>query len=80
MADVPPGTTLAARTRALTARARAAGRLAWATWRSIVGADRYDRYLAHHRAVHPDEPPMGEKEVWREHYHSLDRGTGARCC
>ncbi|GAB48519.1 YbdD/YjiX family protein [Mobilicoccus pelagius] len=80
MADVATGTTLAARTQALTGRVRAAGRLAWATWRSILGADRYDRYLAHHRVAHPDVEPMGEKEFWREHYRSLDRDPGARCC
>lgn len=48
----------------------------------VIGAPDYDAYLAHHKAVHSDVPPMSEEEFFR---FAIDRrynkpGGGMRCC
>lgn len=62
------------------ASAREAARLVWATWKAIVGADKYEKYVAHHSRVHPGHEPMGEKEFWKRHYEEASRNPQARCC
>ncbi|MBO3130534.1 YbdD/YjiX family protein [Dermatophilus congolensis] len=61
-------------------RVRAAGRLAWKSWKSILGADKYEHYLAHHRRMHPGCEPMSEREFWDRYYRDCERNPGARCC
>lgn len=56
------------------------GRLLWSTYKSITGADAYERYLRHHQATHPDCAPMGERDFWRQHYAAAENKPGARCC
>jgi uncharacterized short protein YbdD (DUF466 family) len=48
--------------------------------RGVVGADAYERYLEHHRRVHPQEPPMTEKQFWRAHTDERDASPTMRCC
>ncbi|MBK8181427.1 MAG: YbdD/YjiX family protein [Candidatus Competibacteraceae bacterium] len=48
--------------------------------RRIIGAPDYAAYLARHRHIHPDVPPMSEKEFFR---FAIDRRyakAGPRCC
>jgi uncharacterized short protein YbdD (DUF466 family) len=51
------------------------------TARLMVGVPDYESYLAHRRAVHPDEPAMSRDEFHRER---MDRryaaGSAGRCC
>lgn len=56
------------------------GRLLWSTYKSIIGADAYERYLRHHLVAHPDEPALAEREFWRQHYAAAESKPGARCC
>jgi uncharacterized short protein YbdD (DUF466 family) len=58
-------------------RLRCAAREAWQVLRGIAGERAYENYLAHHAAHHPDDPPMGEREFWRQRG---DREPPARCC
>jgi uncharacterized short protein YbdD (DUF466 family) len=57
------------------------GRLAalWALVRRVTGDDAYDRYLAHHRAVHPERAPLPRREWFRR---EQERAWGGvrRCC
>ncbi len=46
----------------------------------IIGAPDYEAYLARHRQVHPEVPPMSEKEFFR---FAIDRRyskASPRCC
>jgi len=48
--------------------------------RQLFGIPDYDRYLAHVRANHPDEPILSEREF---HALAIDRrygGMSPRCC
>lgn len=48
--------------------------------RRIIGAPDYETYLARHRQIHPEVPPMSEKEFFR---FAIDRRygkAGPRCC
>lgn len=48
--------------------------------RRIIGAPDYEAYLARHRHIHPEVPPMSEKEFFR---FAIDRRyakAGPRCC
>ena len=48
--------------------------------RRIIGAPDYEAYLARHRQVHPEVPPMSEKEFFR---FAIDRRyskASPRCC
>lgn len=47
----------------------------------VLGADRYDRYLEHHRAhAAAGETPMTEREFWRRYQDWQDRNPEGRCC
>ncbi|MCB4209181.1 YbdD/YjiX family protein [Arthrobacter sp. UM1] len=52
--------------------------------RGVVGADAYEKYLAHHerRAAAGEccEPVLSEREFWREKTDRLDREPQGRCC
>jgi uncharacterized short protein YbdD (DUF466 family) len=39
--------------------------LGWCFLREVTGDDAYERYLAHHRRAHTDEPPMSRDEYFR---------------
>ena len=46
----------------------------------IIGAPDYEAYLARHRQIHPEVPPMSEKEFFR---FAMDRRyskASPRCC
>ena len=46
----------------------------------IIGAPDYQAYLARHQHIHPEAPPMSEKEFFR---FAIDRRyakAGPRCC
>ncbi len=62
------------------ARLRTFGERGCEVWRGVFGIPDYDAYLAHMRANHPDQTPLGRGEflAW-----ALDRryaGRGPRCC
>jgi uncharacterized short protein YbdD (DUF466 family) len=58
-------------------RLRYAARDAWQVLRGVLGERAYEDYLAHHKAHHPGEPPMSEREFWRMRG---DQEPPARCC
>lgn len=47
---------------------------------TLMGDRAYDTYVAHHRRHHPDEPPLTERQFWRQRMDDQDRNPGARCC
>ena len=76
--------------RVAPARATVAGTLLQgarsALWfvRGVMGEDAYDKYLAHHEAVHRDSdeapPVMSKREFWRDLTDRQDRNPQGRCC
>ena len=48
--------------------------------RGVNGEAKYDAYLAHHRAHHPGEEPLTERQFWRAEYARQDANPGSRCC
>lgn len=46
----------------------------------VLGADKYQKYLAHHRATGCKHPPMTEREFWRDHTNRMEKNPGTRCC
>lgn len=60
--------------------ALAALRAAWRALRRLSGDDAYERYLAHHRHVHAECPPLDRDAFWRaETERRWGRGV-QRCC
>jgi len=49
-------------------------------WRRIIGAPDYELYLARHRRIHPEIPPMSEKEFFRFAIERRYSKAGPRCC
>jgi len=51
------------------------------TVKTMFGMPDYEKYLEHHRATHPDQEPMSEKEFYvqrlKDRYES---GGVTRCC
>lgn len=47
---------------------------------TLMGDRAYDTYVSHHRVQHPDEPPLTERQFWRQRMADQDRNPGARCC
>ena len=47
---------------------------------TLLGDRAYATYVTHHRAHHPDVPPVTERQFWRERMAQQDRDPGARCC
>lgn len=64
-------------------RARRAGReIAWFA-RGLVREDAYEKYVAHVRATHPDDPGrpmMTERMFWRDQADRQDSNPQGRCC
>ena len=61
-------------------RWREAAARAAETARLMVGLPDYDRYLAHRRAEHPDEPAMTRAEFHRERTARRFGEGVSRCC
>ena len=57
-----------------------AGRAVWWFWKGVTGESKYDAYVAHEKAAHPDRTPMSAGEYWRCVYSEQDVNPGARCC
>jgi len=60
-----------------------AGRYLAQSLRLMVGVPRYDVYLAHMRATHPDQPAMTYEEFFRERQaarYGGGNGRIGRCC
>ncbi|HXF08770.1 MAG TPA: YbdD/YjiX family protein [Candidatus Acidoferrales bacterium] len=55
-------------------------RQAWALFRQWSGDDAYERYLAHHRAAHPDQAPLSRRAFIRRHHHERFSSGVNRCC
>ncbi|MGU3431837.1 YbdD/YjiX family protein [Actinomycetes bacterium M1A6_2h] len=63
----------------MTTLARAArGAVWWIT--SVMGDHDYERFVAHHRRVHPGADVPTEREYWRRRHADADANPGARCC
>jgi uncharacterized short protein YbdD (DUF466 family) len=46
----------------------------------VLGADAYARYLDHYRAAGHTEPPLTEREFWRDRSDRQDANPQGRCC
>ncbi|MDN5562498.1 uncharacterized protein DUF466 [Luteococcus japonicus] len=46
----------------------------------VLGADKYERYLAWHRTTAQPGEAMDRKEFWRHEYHRQEHNPGSRCC
>ncbi|GAA0201422.1 YbdD/YjiX family protein [Glutamicibacter creatinolyticus] len=46
----------------------------------VLGADKYQHYLEHHRRQHPGEEPMNEREFWKDYTDWQERNPQGRCC
>jgi uncharacterized short protein YbdD (DUF466 family) len=53
--------------------------LAWYVT-GVLGESDYQRYVAHLRQRHPDQPVPTVGQYWRERYAEQDANPGARCC
>jgi uncharacterized short protein YbdD (DUF466 family) len=52
---------------------------AWDVVRSLSTDDAYDKYLAHHAAVHPGRPPLSRRAFYERQ--QQEKWTGvSRCC
>ena len=56
--------------------------LAGVRWylREVSGESAYDRYVAHMRRDHPDQPVMSRREYERRRMDQRDENPRARCC
>jgi uncharacterized short protein YbdD (DUF466 family) len=64
---------------AVTAVRRGLGALRWYV-RGVLGADAYDKYLAHVTADHDGGTPMTEREFWHDRTDRLEANPQGRCC
>jgi uncharacterized short protein YbdD (DUF466 family) len=48
--------------------------------RRMIGVPDYDRYVAHARACHPEEPVLSRDAFMRERLAARYERPGARCC
>ena len=48
--------------------------------RRIIGVPDYDRYVAHARRCHPDQPLMSRDEFMRQRMVERYSRPGSRCC
>jgi uncharacterized short protein YbdD (DUF466 family) len=46
----------------------------------VMGADAYAKYLEHHREAGHTEPPLSEREFWRDRTDRQDANPQGRCC
>ena len=55
------------------------GNRLWRFIRRLSGDDAYERYLAHHAAAHPEEPPLSRKAFFKQEQERKWAGV-RRCC
>lgn len=48
--------------------------------REVSGESAYDRYVAHMRREHPDQPVMSRRDYERRRQDQRDENPRARCC
>ena len=48
--------------------------------RRIIGVPDYEAYVAHVRACHPGQEPLGEREFLRDRLSARYSQPGNRCC
>ena len=48
--------------------------------RRVIGAPDYERYVAHVRARHPEQEPIGAAEFYRTRLEERYNRPGAKCC
>jgi uncharacterized short protein YbdD (DUF466 family) len=48
--------------------------------REVAGETAYDRYVAHARREHPDQPVMSRRDFERARQDDRDANPRARCC
>ncbi|MCO4254348.1 YbdD/YjiX family protein [Pseudarthrobacter cellobiosi] len=46
----------------------------------VLGADAYAKYLEHYHAAGHGEPPLTEREFWRDRTDRQDSNPQGRCC
>ncbi|ALV40884.1 hypothetical protein AU252_06670 [Pseudarthrobacter sulfonivorans] len=46
----------------------------------VLGADAYAKYLDHHHTAGHGEPPLTEREFWRDRTDRQDSNPQGRCC
>lgn len=51
----------------------------WLFVRRLSGDDAYERYLKHHAAAHPGEPPLSRKALFKLEQERKWEGV-RRCC
>lgn len=51
----------------------------WDFMREVSNDDAYERYLERHRRIHPDVPPLAEKEFFASEQERKWSGV-SRCC
>ena len=56
------------------------GRYLTQSLRLMVGVPDYGTYVAHVQATHPDQPPMGYEEFFRERQSARYGARMGRCC
>ena len=61
-------------------RLRALGERGREAWHGVFGIPDYDAYLAHMRATHPGETPLGRGEFFAWALERRHAGNGPRCC
>ncbi|RII41845.1 DUF466 domain-containing protein [Galactobacter valiniphilus] len=47
---------------------------------SVLGGDRYARYLEFHARHHAGAEPLSEREYWRAYHAHQDAHPEGRCC
>jgi uncharacterized short protein YbdD (DUF466 family) len=51
------------------------------TVKTMFGMPDYEKYLEHHRANHPDQEPLSEKDFYVQRLKERYESSGAtRCC
>jgi uncharacterized short protein YbdD (DUF466 family) len=48
--------------------------------REVSGESAYDRYVAHMRKEHPDQPVMSRRDFERRRQDAREENPRARCC
>ena len=59
---------------------RQAARGLYAYLREVSGETAYERYVAHRRRLHPDDPVMSKRDFERWRMDQRDENPSARCC
>jgi uncharacterized short protein YbdD (DUF466 family) len=54
-------------------------RRCWRAIRRLSGDDAYERYLQHHTQHHPETPPLGREDFFRQWQDTKWKGV-KRCC